>query len=35
MRGKPKALKALLRRIQAALAWADRQGVSWPPQFKH
>jgi hypothetical protein len=33
-RGEPKALKGLLRRIQAAFAWADRRGVSWPPQFK-
>ena len=33
-RGEPKALKGILRRIQAAIAWADRRGVSWPPQFE-
>jgi hypothetical protein len=31
-RGEPKAVKGILRRIQAAFAWADRRDVSWPPQ---
>jgi hypothetical protein len=30
-RGEPKALKELLRRTRATFAWAEEQGVSWPP----
>lgn len=33
-RGEPKALKPLLSRIQATFAWADGQGVVWPPAGK-
>jgi hypothetical protein len=33
-RGEPKALKGFLRRIRAAFTWADRQGISWPPEFE-
>jgi hypothetical protein len=31
-RGQPKAFDALLRGIRATLSWADRQGISWPPE---
>lgn len=31
-RGEPKALKELLRRTRATFAWAEEQGVSWPPE---
>jgi hypothetical protein len=33
-RAEPKALNHLLRGIRAACSWADRQGISWPPEGK-